>query len=133
VVQDANASKSSMSSSVQRAVTKSSSYYQNAGWDLVDAVQNNQVKLADVKEADLPANMRKMDAKERAAYVTGQLGERQKIQKEIAALNLERQKYVDAETRKLAEAKGEKTLDAAMSESLRAQAAKKAFEFGSAK
>jgi len=131
VAQDANASKSSMGSYVQRQVTKANAFYVNANWDLVDAVQNKQVRLAEVKEADLPENMRKMDAREREAYVGSQLNERQRLQKEINTLNLERQKYVDAETKKQAEAKGKKTLDAAMSETLRAQAAKREFRFGS--
>jgi hypothetical protein len=126
-VQDANAAKTSSGSFIQRSVTKANPYYVNAGWDLVDAVNQNQVKLAEVKEADLPENMRRMNAAERQAFVDGKLQERRRIQNDINALNLERQKHVDAEMKKQADAKGVKTLDAAMSDSLRAQAARKEF------
>jgi hypothetical protein len=127
--QDLNAAKMSSGSSFQRSVTKANAQYVNPGWDLVDAVSQNQVKLAEVEEADLPENMKKMNAAERQTFVDSKLQERKQIQKEINALNLERQKHVDAETKKLADAKGVKTLDAAMSESLRAQAARKEFSF----
>jgi len=127
--QDANAAKyAAAGSSVQRAVAKSNAQYTNVRWDLVDAVKDGKVKVSEVKEADLPENMRKMSVEERKAYVESQARQREEVQKKIQALNLEREKYVQEQLKKQAKP-GEKTLDNAMIEALRAQAAKKQFQF----
>jgi len=43
---------------VQRAVAKASAQYRNAGWDLVDAVAECEVRLEELKDEDLPEVMR---------------------------------------------------------------------------
>lgn len=125
--QDANAAAMAPGSAVQRAVAKSSTAYQNAGWDLADAVQNKKVEVEKLKEEQLPEQMRKMTPEERKAYVAKMLAEREKLQKEVKQLNAEREKYVGAKRRALAE-KGEDTLDAAMIKSIRTQAKARSFE-----
>jgi hypothetical protein len=47
--QDRNATNASKEAAVQRAVTKSSRYYQNDNWDLVDALNNNTIQLENLK------------------------------------------------------------------------------------
>ncbi|MBI1367180.1 MAG: VWA domain-containing protein [Planctomycetes bacterium] len=127
--QDANAAKLSESSSVQRAVTKANAYYVNSNWDLVDALREKKIKLEEVKDADLPEAMKKMSLEERRAYVTEQQTKRQQIQEKINTLNDQRKDYVAAELKKRSEAGGEKTLDQALIESVRAQATKKHYTF----
>ena len=127
VAQDAKARSAAPASLVQRAITKSSGYYRSESWDLVDSVQKGKLKLDEVKEAELPENMRKMTPAERNAYVEAQLKERQHIQSEIQKLSEARKKHVAVEMRKRAKP-GEKTLDQAMVEALREQAAKKSFK-----
>lgn len=126
--QDANAAQSSLGSVVNRAVSKSSGYYSNTAWDLVDAVREGKVKLEDVKEEHLPAEMRKMTLAERKAHLETQAQARAKVQKEIQTLNEARKKHVATELKKQAKA-GAEGLDGAMIKSLRSQAKAKNFKF----
>ena len=47
-------------SAVTRSLSKSSSYYSNAAWDLVDAIDKEGLSLKKVDAAALPKNMQKM-------------------------------------------------------------------------
>jgi len=125
--QDTNASAASEAAAIQRAVTKASRNYRNDDWDLIDAIRNDKVKLEDVKEEELPENMRKMSAKEKQAYVEGRLKERAEIQKQIQQLNDQRKKYVAEEMKK--QQAGTKTLGSAIIQAVREQAKKKNFKF----
>jgi len=126
--QDANAVTVSEEAQVQRAVTKGSLVYNNASWDLVDAVKLNEVKLTDVDAKDLPETMRGMSPEERAGHVSKQTEERERIQKRIAELGEARKAYVAEEIKKLAD-KGENTLQAAMIKAVHELAAKKNLSF----
>lgn len=125
--QDANSASVGAGSSVQRAVSKSSGYYRNDSWDLVDAIENGKVKLEDVKKEDLPKAMQKMNLEEQRKYIETNSAKRAQLKKEIAELNKERRKHVAAEEKKSA-AEGKESLDSAMAKSLRRQATEKGFE-----
>ncbi|MBI1375310.1 MAG: VWA domain-containing protein [Phycisphaera sp.] len=128
-LQDSNAEAAAPAAAVERAVTKSSAYYRNSGWDLVDALKDGRVKLADVAEKDLPENLRKMNNEQRAAWVAEQGKKRAEIQKKIAELGAARDRFVGEKRKELAEAKGEQTLDAALIQAIRETAAKKGYQF----
>lgn len=125
--QDGNAAANAPAGSVvQRALTKASANYCNNEWDLVDACKRGNVKLEDIKEADLPEEIRKLDKAERKTYVDKKMAERTKIQTRIQELNKERQEYV---AKKQKESGESKTLDVAISKTIREQAAKKEIQF----
>lgn len=124
--QDRNAAAASPEAAVQRAVAKSSGQYQNATWDLVDAVKAGQVKLEEVKADDLPEEMRKLTLAEQKQYLEKVGRKRAEVQKRVSQLNQEREKYVAAERKKQAT---DNTLDAAIIKTVREQAAKKNFKF----
>lgn len=126
--QDRNAEGMSAGAATQRAVAKSSAFYDNSDWDLVDAKKKGAVRLEAMPVEALPEPMRGMKAEERTAYVEKLEKERGEIQKKIQALNQEREKHVQAELKKRAEA-GPKTLDSALIESVRTQGEKAAFSF----
>jgi hypothetical protein len=127
VAQDANASAlAAAGASVNRAVAKASANYQNSNWDLVDAVNNSKVKIADVKKEELPADMQSMTEAERKTYVETKAKQRAEIQSKIQALNTERTKYIAAQTKT---ASATNTLDAVMISALREQAAKRNYQF----
>jgi hypothetical protein len=115
---------------VERAISKASRNYDNRSWDLVDGVREKSVDLSKVAAEDLPENMRGMSAEERAAYVEGAAKNRAGIQKKIADLTAEREKFLQKERDKQAAAKGEKTLDEAIAETTREQAGKLGYKFG---
>ncbi len=125
--QDNNASSYKQAgSAVERAVTKTSANYKNSTWDLVDACKKDGLKLADVPEAELPAELKKMTPEERQAYVDKNAAERTEIQIKIKNLNDERQAYIA----KAAKEKGQDdTLDKAMAKAVREQAEKRGVDF----
>ena len=126
--QDTNAANSSPKSAVQRAVTKASVQYRNSGWDLVDAVREEQVELKEIDEESLPEEMRELDMAGREAYVAQKQQEREEIQKQIQALNGQRRAHVAAEMKKLAD-QGADTLEAVIIRAIREQATQKNFTF----
>ena len=127
--QDKNSFSAAPGAQVQRAVSKSGAYYRNSRWDMVDALKEKSVKLEEMKDEDLPEEMRKMTLEERKAYVAKKAAEREKIQKEIQVLNVDRKKFV-AEKRRELSGDSKNTLDAAMVGAVREQAVNKNFNLG---
>jgi hypothetical protein len=112
----------------ERAVSKASSNYHNASWDLVDAVAEKKVDLAKLKPADLPADLQGLDEKELEARIEAAAKKRAELQTQIQQLNKEREAFVAAEMKKQAE-NGGKTLDQALVETTRSQATALGYEF----
>lgn len=124
--QDANSMSLSPGVMVERSVTKSGGQYKNSGWDLVDATNEGSVKIEELKDEDLPDEMKKMNTQERKAYVYKMEKEREQIQKRISKLNDERSKYI---TQKMIENQTDNTLDAVMIKTIREQAKQKNYKF----
>lgn len=125
--QDANAEKLGQQSAASRVAAKSTQLYRNESWDFVDAVARGEKKVAEVKDADLPAPMQPMSPPQREEHVKKMKKEREDIQKQIAELSAERDKYIKQER---ARASGGKVaLDDAMLKSIREQAKQQGFEF----
>lgn len=97
-----------------------------AGWDAVSALESGAVSADELKEEELPEDLRKMSKKEREEYLKAKLAERKKIQAEIARLQSERKAYIAAEEKK---ATGASTLDKAMINSIRRQATTRGYKF----
>ncbi len=129
VAQDAAAEAAAPGASQLRAAAKAGGYYSNASWDLVDAVRDQRVKLEDLKPEQLPEPVRKLSVEDRRKYVEGLGAKRAKVQDELKKLAAEREQYVQAERAKLAKEKGEKSLDEAIVDTIKAQAQKKGYVF----
>ncbi len=114
----------------ERAAAKASGVYNAAGWDLVDASKNKDFKLEEVKDEDLPEAMRKMTLDEKKAHIAKMAEAREKLQKEVQAKAVERQKYIDVEMKKQG-LNQDKAFDEAVRKMIREQAAKKGFEVDS--
>jgi hypothetical protein len=93
--QDRLAEAATPGAAVQRAAAKSTALYNNAGWDLVDAVRDGKRKVEDVREEELPEAMRKMSPKDRVEYVRTQSTRRVEIQTEITTLEAKRQQFIN--------------------------------------
>jgi len=124
--QDKNAAGVSGEVVAQRAAAKAAPQYSNSAWDLVDAKKTGQVKLEEMAEAELPQEMKGMSAQERNEYVAALQGKRETLQKKIARLHDERERFVKDKLKNQAAAS---TLDAAIIRALRSQAAGKSFRF----
>ena len=126
--QEKNALSVSPGSFLQRQAAKASSHYRNTSWDLVDAVKEGNIETSQLKDEELPEEMKKMDKKEKKEYVAAKTKEREEIKKEINKLNEARKKYVAEEMKKLSKP-GEDTLDAVMIKTIQEQVSKKHFTF----
>lgn len=121
-IQDANAAELEEVVAVKRAVSKSSRLYKNSQWDLVDAAEDDESIISELKEKELPEELQGKSEVEIKAYVKQKKTEREEIQKQIQELNAKREVYI-AEHRK--EEIGE--LENAMLSAIKAQASKKNF------
>ncbi|HMN23031.1 MAG: VWA domain-containing protein [Ignavibacteriaceae bacterium] len=124
--QDANSMSVSNEVMVQRSVTKSGGQYKNSTWDLVDAKKDGTLKIEDLKDEELPDEMKKMSVQERKTFIEKKEKEREQIQIKINKLNDERSKYV---AQKMLENKNDNTLDAVMIKTIREQAKNKNYSF----
>jgi hypothetical protein len=117
--QDKNAESYGQSNKVERAISKSSHAYKNSTWDLVDATKDKEKVLEEVKDEDLPREMKGMSMEQRKVYIKGKSAERAKIQAEIQQLSKKRQEYIATKT---SEQDKSSTLDGAMIRSIKTQA-----------
>lgn len=120
--QDMNASGYSKANAVSRTVSKSSHLYKNSRWDLVDAVEENKVKVDDLYKEALPDTLKNKSPQEIKAYVSKMKQERASIQKQIQELNKKRKVYI-SEKQKITE----NGLENAMTKAIKTQAKKKKY------
>ncbi len=92
--QDSNAQGYSAANAVSRTVSKSSHLYKNDSWDLVDAEEQKSFNYDNLKDTDLPKELKGKSKSEIKAYIAKKREERQAIQDEIQQLNEKRRQYV---------------------------------------
>ncbi len=126
--QDANARGLSGGVAAQRASSKSSAIYDNRANDLVDGCAAGTMKLEDIKDEDLPADMKGKTLDEKKAILAAKQADRLRVQQEIQSLQVKREAYLVEEARKQAGATGI-TLDDALKQAIRTQATKKGMKF----
>jgi Mg-chelatase subunit ChlD len=110
-----------MAAQADRAMNKAinSAAYSN---DLIQSIENESVKLEDVKEQDLPENLKKMSPSERKKEVEKRLGERKALRAEILELSKKRDEFIKAERAKMGKEDG---FDSAVSKALSEQMLRK--------
>ncbi len=123
-VQDSNAAQMKPAVAVKRSVSKSSRLYKNATWDLVDAIEDEELEVAELKDKDLPSELKGKSEKEIKAYVAAKKTEREDIQNKIQELNKKREVYI-AKNQK--EETGE--LENALLSAIKNQAARKNYKW----
>ena len=120
VQQDSNASEYGQANAVKRAVSKSSHFYKNSSWDLVDAEKEENFSYEELDKEQLPKELKGKSTSEIKTYIAKKRKEREEIQKEIAQLNNQRITYVAAQTKK-----DDNQLRNAMIEAIKTQAKRK--------
>ena len=120
LLQDSNAGQQI----VTRGSAKSSSYYRNSSWDLVDALDEAAVNLVDITEDQLPSTLQGLSLEEKETYITGMKAQRESIQAEINGLTARRESYINTLPRR---DDPRDTLDYVMIQALRQQLANKEF------
>jgi len=111
----------SMGAQAERAVNKAVNSFQYDG-DLIQDVENETVKIENVKTENLPEDMQKMSMAERKKVIDKRIAERKAIRAEILTLSKQRDGYVAAERAKTGRKNG---FDTAVAQALKEQLAKK--------
>lgn len=122
--QDSNAMELEEAVAVKRAVSKSSGYYKNSSWDLVDAAEQDDFDIGQVERKHLPADLRSKSDRELESYIEEKQAERKTIQDEIKSLNAKREQYINEKHK---EEQGE--LENAMLNAIKKQASKKNYNW----
>lgn len=116
----------------KRATSKSSSFYNNSSWDLVDALRDGKVKEADLAKLDkdqLPEKIKDMSTQERKQHIQKQDKLRSELTQEITRLGKSRKQYVAA--KKKEQAKDAPSVSDALSKAVKKQAKEKGFKLAS--
>lgn len=113
-------------SALERALCKASDNYRNGAWDLVDACREGKLEIGSLPAAEIPEELVKLTVPERKAYIEAKTKERASLQQRIVQLNAERVRFVANATRGAAVTN---TLDTAMIQSIREQAARRHYRF----
>jgi len=111
----------SMGAQAERALNKAVNTFQYDG-DLVQDVENDTVKIENVKTENLPEDMQKLSVAERKKVIDKRIAERKAIRAEILTLSKQRDEYVAAERAKAGRRNG---FDTAVAQALKEQLAKK--------
>jgi Mg-chelatase subunit ChlD len=91
--------------------------------DLLDALEHKAVKLDDLDEEKLPDELKRLDRKEREAYIEKKIADRKEVEAKLLKLTRERDEYLAEERRKSA---GKKDgFDAQVGKFIREQAKRK--------
>ncbi len=92
--------------------------------ELVDSIENKKITLDEIKDEELPENMKKMSTKDREEYVKSQGEKRKKLKADIAVLAKKRQAHIEGMVAKEKD-KGKSSLDAQIYKCIKGQAASK--------
>ena len=115
------AADATMGAQADRAVNKAVNSFSYDG-DLVQDVENQVVKLEDVKADQLPEDLKKLSPAERNKEIEKRIAERKTIRAEILTLSKQRDEYLAAEKKKMNKQDG---FDAAVAKALQEQLLKK--------
>jgi Mg-chelatase subunit ChlD len=97
--------------------------------ELVDALNDHKLKLEEIDQKQLPAELQQLDRNELQERIAKARDERADLQKQIVELSKKREVYIQSENKRLAaEGKGD-AFDQKVTETLHAQAAKKGISY----
>lgn len=120
--QDNNAQGYSKANAVSRTVSKSSHLYKNEQWDLVDAVELNEISVEAIKDDALPEELKGKSTTEIKNYVSAKKKEREIIQNKIQDLNSKRKVYISEQ-----KTETKNGLENAMTKAIKEQAKRKQY------
>jgi hypothetical protein len=126
--QDGKSSGVSIGLLATRAKSKATEFYNNAKWDLVDAVEAGEADLDAMEPEALPEEMQSMAPDTRKDFVSEKAKERAELKVKIVELSNQRDAYV-AEQRSTQAEESADTLSEALTESVRKHAVSNDFAF----
>ncbi|MDC1402791.1 hypothetical protein N8328_00105 [Crocinitomicaceae bacterium] len=121
--QDVNAQIMSPSSKAERSIAKSKANYTNTSWDIVDAEKDEDFKIEDIKEEQLPEILKGKTTEEKKKIIGEKSAERDEYQKKIAQLGKDRLLFIEEEKTKLGD-EGASDFGTSVSESIEKKSTK---------
>lgn len=121
----------SPASKADRATFNANSGQVYGDWDMTTQAQSGKLKPEDaakMKDSELPPEMKKMPAPERAKYLQGKVQQREAAQKKLLALQKQREAYMQAQLAKSGQS-DKNSFDALVKSTMRAQAARRGIRF----
>jgi len=97
--------------------------------ELLDALANNEVKLDEIDQKDLPTEFQKLTKQEKEARIAKTRAERDRLQKQVQDLAKKRESYIQAENKRLAEAGKGDGFDEKVAETIHQQAERKGISY----
>ncbi len=126
--QDANALASSPALLAKRARSKGSAVYKQKEWDLVDAYHENPALLESLSSDELPEELAELEPQARAEFLDSKRQERERIKTELEEQSRARESFVAEQRKTSADARADRSLGAALRQSLEDAAEAKNFE-----
>ena len=99
---DASSARLSKKVALERSQLKAKPAYKNSQWDLIDAVADDPTFLARTDDSKLPAELRGKSLAEQQQIVAAKTAARAALKTELARLEGERTRFLDAERKKTA-------------------------------
>jgi Mg-chelatase subunit ChlD len=99
------------------------------GGELIDSLERGEAKLEDLEADELPEELRGLDEQQLAAAVEAKRAKRKEIQTRLDKLLAERNAFIVAERKRLAESGQGDSFDEAVSGTVREQAARKGIDY----
>ncbi len=117
--------KLSKGAALKRAEVKSQkSVYNNAGWDMVDAIEADSTFITKLDKKTLPDSLKNKTNEELKAVITEKSSQRAGVQKQIKELSVKRQNFITEERAKRASATNTPTLETEIEKIIKEQALK---------
>jgi len=97
--------------------------------ELLDALNENKLKVDEIDQKQLPAELQKLDRGELQKRIAKARDERADLQKQIVDVSKKREAYIQSENKRLAAEGNGDAFDQKVTETLHAQAAKKGISY----
>jgi len=122
--EDSNAGRKGSGVVSERAAAKSKTNYTNASWDMVDAKKENKLNLDDLKEDELPEELKGKTREQQEKIIEEKSEERAKYQATISELAQKRSEFINEEKKKHALESGQEDLGTSIIKSMNTSAEK---------
>lgn len=125
---DSNIGNSSTDDMINRGRYKAGGHYNIKNWDLVEAAKETTFKLEDLKDDDLPDQLKGKSVEEIELYLLQKEQLRNKLKQQIKNLYVEREAFIKKEMDRLETENGVDPIDSAMFDSLAGKLKESGFE-----
>ncbi len=126
--EDANAGKKGAGVASERAESKAKSNYLNSSWDMVDAKKENTLKLEELKDEDLPDDLKGKTLEEKEKIIAEKSEKRARYQATINELAQKRSEFINEEKKKHALESGQEDLGTSIIKSMNTSAEKMGYK-----